>query len=486
MLKKKTNDVFITRLDPPPDKGLTAAQASERVNAGLANTPVKPPSKSVGEIIISNVFTYFNFIFAVIAFLLILSGSYRDLTFMPVIIVNTLIGIVQELRSKSLLDKLTVLNSPTAKVIRDGVEQSIASELLVADDIVIFRAGDQIPADAVVVEGKVSANEALLTGEADEIVKEKGAELMSGSYVVSGSCKARLTKVGAESYISQLTLQAKKAKTGEQSEMIRSLNKIVKMAGFIIIPLGALQFNQSYITNELPFEQSIRAMVASVIGMIPEGLFLLASVTLAISVMRLAKQKVLVHNMKCIETLARVNVLCVDKTGTITENTMKVTDFLPLADLDKDQLTGLLSDFAAEQSADNITMAAMKQYFCTPTNAKIVSHTDFSSEFKYSSVTLEKGSFVLGAPEWVLREKYEEYREDIELYSRKGYRVLAFAEYMGKPDGKALTAECAPKALVLITNPVRETAPETFKFFADEGVEVKVISGDNPITVSEV
>ena len=486
MKKKDISSSQIQRVQPDPNIGLSQQQVDERMLAGMSNKPVKPPSKSVGMIIATNVFTYFNFIFAGIAVLLVFAGNFKDLSFLPVIIFNTLIGIVQETRSKKLLDKMTMLNSPTAKVIRDGKEIKIKSDKLVADDIAVFKAGDQIPADAVVVEGKASLNEALLTGEADEIVKESGSELMSGSFVVSGSCKARLTKVGAESYISQLTLQAKKMKTGEQSEMIRSLNRIVKIAGIIIIPLGALQFSHMYFSKGMGYTQSIRSTVASIIGMIPEGLFLLASVTLAISAMRLAKQKVLVHNMKCIETLARTNVLCVDKTGTITENTMQVTGLKPVGDKSEDELFTLLSDFACEQSADNITMAALKQYFTCPSGAKIVSHTDFSSEFKYSSVSFEKGAYVLGAPEWVLRDKYEQYREEIEFDSRKGYRVLAFAKYNGKPDGKELTAECEPAALVLITNPVRKTAPATFKFFADEGVEVKVISGDNPITVSEV
>ena len=485
-MKKKRSGAVIARVEASPNVGLTAAQVNERIAAGFDNKPVKPPSKSIGMIIFTNVFTYFNFIFAVIAVLLIIGGSYRDLTFLPVIVTNTLIGIVQETRSKRLLDKMTMLNSPVTAVIRDGVEQSLPSEKLVLDDIVLFKAGDQIPADAVVVEGKVSANEALLTGEADEIVKENGSELMSGSYIVSGSCKARLTKVGADSYISQLTIQAKKVKEGEQSEMIRSLNKIVKLAGVIIIPIGFLQFYSMYIKKGIGYTESIRSTVASVIGMIPEGLFLLASVTLAISAMRLARQKVLVHNMKCIETLARVNVLCVDKTGTITENVMRVTDVIPVGQLGKEQLFPLLSDFAAEQTADNITMAAMKQYFTKPTGEKIISHTDFSSEFKYSSVSFEDAAYVLGAPERILRDRFEEYRREIELHSRKGYRVLAFARYDGTPDGKALTEDCEPLALVLITNPVRKTAPATFKFFADEGVEVKVISGDNPITVSEV
>ena len=450
-MKKPTIDpASVERLKPDAQTGLTSQQVEQRIQAGMANTPVKPPSKSIGAIIASNVFTYFNFIFAAIAVILLLNGCYKDLTFMPVIIINTLIGIVQETRSKKLLDKMTMLNSPTTKVVRDGEEQQIRSDLLVADDIVIFKAGDQIPADAVVVEGKVSANEALLTGEADEIIKEKDSELMSGSFIVSGTCKARLTKVGAESYISQLTIQAKKARTGEQSEMIRSLNRIVKIAGIIIIPMGALQFWHMRYVKDMSHIQSLRSTVASIIGMIPEGLYLVASATLAVSAMRLALNKVLVHDMKCIETLARVDVLCVDKTGTITENCMSVTQVHPCTDdMDESAINGLISDFAAAQDSDNETMAAVKNYFREPTGALPKSVTGFSSEFKYSSVTLESGAYVMGAPEFVLKEKYEQHKAKIESLSRKGYRVLVFGRYSGVPDGKAL--ESAVEAICLIT-----------------------------------
>ena len=485
-MKSKEVKQDIVTINAPIEKGLTQQQVQERIDKGHVNKPVKPPSKSVTQIIASNVLTYFNFIFAFFAVILIIAGLYKDLVFLPIIITNTLIGIIQEIRSKKLLDKLTVLNSPMARVIRDGTEQKIPSEQLVVDDVVLFKAGDQIPADAVVIDGKAAVNESLLTGEADEIIKESGAELMSGSFLISGSCYARITRVGEDSYISKLTLQAKKAKSNDTSEMIRSLNRILKVAGVIIIPLGILQFNQGYNVLDLGFTQSVKTTVASVIGMIPEGLFLIASVTLGISAMRLAKQKVLVHDMKCIETLARVNVLCVDKTGTITENTMRLAGVEPINGISDEDLFHLMSDFATVQSADNITMAAIKQHFTEPTGCLIVGHTDFSSEFKYSSVTFESGAYVLGAPEWVLRDQYDNYREQIEFDSRKGYRVLAFAKYHGTPDGKALTAECEPVALLRITNPIRESAPETFKFFADEGVEVKVISGDNPITVSEV
>ncbi len=474
------------RIYAEPDAGLTNAQAEQRRAEGYDNRPPEPPSKSVREILKSNIFTYFNFIFAILAALILYTGSYRDVTFMPIIIANTLIGIIQELRSKRVLDKLSMLNAPVTSVVRDGRELSVLSRDLVLDDIAVFRAGNQISADAVVIDGTVSVNESLLTGESDEIVKNKGDMLMSGSYIVSGTCHARLEKVGEQSYISQLTIQAKKAKKGEQSEMIRSLNKIVMIAGIIIIPIGIALFYQQYFLDEAGVKDSIQSMVAAVIGMIPEGLFLLASTTLAISAMRLAMGKVLVHDMKCIETLARVDVLCVDKTGTITEDTMAVTSVVPVSEDITDELDVLLSDFASAQDADNATMAAVKNYFRTPSDHTVKEHTGFSSEFKYSSAVLSDGAYVLGAPEFVLREQIDEYREMIESRSRKGYRVLAFGRYNGRPDGRALTEKVEPLCFVVLSNPIRKNAPDTFRFFAEQGVEIKVISGDNPVTVSEI
>lgn len=471
------------RINAPVDKGLTSAQVKERKSAGLSNIPPEPPSKSVGEIIADNTFTYFNMIFVILACLIIYAGTYRDLTFIPIIIANTLIGIIQELRSKNTLDKLSVMNAPETAVIRDGAEISVPSKDVVLDDIAVFRAGNQISADAVIIDGTVAVNEALLTGETDEIYKSSGDILMSGSFIVSGSCRARLEKVGANSYISQLTAQAKKSRKGEQSEMIRSLNKIVKIAGFMIIPIGLMIYCQQHYLEMNTVSSSIQSMVAVVIGMIPEGLFLLASTTLAVSTLRLARSKVLVHDMKCIEALARVDVLCVDKTGTITESSMKVMEVTPVADLPADKLMSVISDFASAQSADNATMIAMKNYFHSPTGQKIISCTGFSSKFKYSSTTLENGSYILGAPEFVLHEKAEEYRE---IINQKGMRVLVFGRYNGTPDGKELTAETVPLCFIMIANPIRKNAPETFRFFAEQGVEIKVISGDNPVTVSEI
>ena len=469
--------------------GLNSDQVNEYFENGWSNEPVEPPSKTVPEIIKSNLFTYFNLVFAVLAALLILAGSFRNLTFLPVILANLFIGIIQEIRAKNTLDKLSVLNAPKALVVREGRQFSIPAEELVLDDIVIFKAGNQICADAIVVDGEVSVNESLLTGESDEISKKPGDELMSGSFIVSGECYARLDKVGEDSYISKLTLEAKAMNSEEQSEMIRVLDKLVGVVGIVIIPIGLLLFGQQFFFSGASFSKSITSMVAAVIGMIPEGLYLLASVALVVSVMRLASKKVLVHDMKCIETLARVNVLCVDKTGTITENTMEVNGEIPMDGYDSQSMAPLkqiISDFASAMSSDNITMKAMKDYFNKPSGRKAVSVSPFSSQFKYSGAAFEDGSYVLGAPEFVLREDYDNYREQIEQYSSEGYRVLVFGIYDGVIDGKALTGKVTPIGLVFLSNPIRKEAPETFKYFENQGVEIKVISGDNPVTVSQV
>ena len=466
--------------------GLTREQVRKARFAGQVNTAVKPPSKSIKKIIATNTFTYFNFVFAAIAILLCAVQSYRDITFLPIIIANTLIGIVQEIRAKLTLDRLNMLNAPTANVIRDGEEKKINAEWLVLNDVVVFRAGNQIPADAKILSGDVSVNEALLTGEADEIKKTVGDKLMSGSFIVSGECRAQLTAVGADSYISQLTLQAKKIKTKEQSEIIRSLNRIVTIAGVAIIPIGGFLFVQRFFFEQAGAQAAVQSAVAAVIGMIPEGLFLLSSIALAISSMKLAQKKVLLHDMKSIETLARVDVLCVDKTGTITDNSMLVADYFPLGKSTREDIYGEMSDFAKAQKADNATMEAIKAYFTKPTGRKAETVSGFSSEFKYSGVSYKDESFVLGAPEFLLGKEYKKIESECEKHSRKGYRVLLVAKYDGKVDGKKLDKKVTPLGLITLMNPVRENAPETFKYFADQGVEIKVISGDNPLTVSEV
>ena len=478
----------IQRVVPDYRVGLNPEQIRIREENGWTNDEVASPGLTTKEIVHNNIFTYFNLIFLILAILLCLVGSFRNLTFLPVIICNTLIGIVQEIRSKKVLDRLTMLNAPHAEVIRGGVSLNLETDQLVVDDIVVFRAGNQICADAVVEAGEVQVNESLLTGESDEITKKRGDRLMSGSFVVSGSCHARLDKVGADSYISQLTLEAKAMQQGEQSEMIRSLDKLVKIVGIALIPIGIILFVQSYFYNHDSFRQSIISMVAAVLGMIPEGLYLLASVALAVSAMRLASKKVLLHDMKSIETLARVNVLCVDKTGTITEDSMSVSEVAKAKTYDEEKMPDLnrmIGDFVKGMDADNSTMRAMKEHFTEHSDKVPEKVIPFSSTVKYSGVIFKDQAYVLGAPEFVLREDYTKYQGRIEQYTSKGFRVLVFGNYDGEPDGKPLTGTVTPLGYVLLLNKVREEAPATFKYFADQGVAIKVISGDNPITVSE-
>ena len=484
---EQKNRVRMERIATDPQSGLSAEQVRRRFAQGADNYKVESSTLSVSEIVRSNICTYFNLVFAVIAVLLAIVGAWSDMLFLPIIVANTCIGIIQEVHSKKVLDKLSILNAPHAVVIRDGKRQEIPADQLVLDDIVEFSAGSQIPADAKVVSGELQVNESLITGESDEIEKREGDSLLSGSFVVSGKACARLEKVGKDSYISKLTLQATKSKKGEQSEMIRSLNYLIMVMGIIIIPIGIALFVQSFIYNEGTFHDSITGMVAAIIGMIPEGLYLLTSVALAVSSVRLAQKKVLIHDMKCIETLARVNVLCVDKTGTITEPGMHVYDFSVLDGADQLEISQLLADFVAAQENDNATMEALKAHFSNGTGMRAREVYSFSSETKYSGAVMNDGkSYVIGAPEFVLRGQFAQYQEQIATYSSKGYRVLVFAQYEGTLDRKPLTEPVLPLCFVMLANPIRKGAKETFTYFAENDVDIKVISGDNPLTVSVI
>jgi cation-transporting ATPase E len=472
-----------------PAVGLTEQQARERADSGYANVAIESSSKTVGQIILSNTLTYFNLIFFVLAALLIAVGSWVNLTFLPVVFANTIIGIVQELRSKRTLDKLSILNSPKGVVIRDGVQRTQSVNDMVRDDIVIFAAGNQIFSDAEVVEGECLVNEALITGEADEIKKRPGDELLSGSFVVSGSCRARLTAVGADSFVSKLTLEAKKSKKPKTSEMMNSLSKLVMWIGIILIPLGILMCVKEVAWLDRSFSEGIVSTVAALVGMIPEGLYLLTSVALVASVVRLAQKKTLVHEMGCIETLARVDTLCVDKTGTITENKMIVEDICLLCEdrFIEDDIRMIMADYVYAMQADNDTMAALRKYFSGTVNQKAIATLPFSSAKKYGGVSFhEDETYILGAPDVILGGEYDRYRDKIEHYSARGCRVLLLAMYDGSLEDEVLSQEKMPIALILLSNKIRPEAPDTFRFFAEQGVAVKVISGDNAITVSEV
>jgi cation-transporting ATPase E len=512
-------------------RGLSKEEVEERFIEGFVNKTDISTEKSAKEIVKSNVFTYFNFIFLVITILLCVVGSFRNLTFLPIIIGNTLIGIIQELRAKKVLDKMSLLNAPHAIVIRDGEQKKILSERLVKDDVILLTAGTQICADAVVLEGTIQVNESLLTGEADEIEKTPGSRLMSGSFVVSGECYARLEKVGKHSYISRLTAEAKAMGNEEQSEMIRSINQLVKWIGIVIIPIGIILFWQGYIVNGETFQKSIVSMVAAIIGMIPEGLYLLTTIALALGTMRLAKRQVLLHDMKSIEALARVDVLCVDKTGTITEAGMEVAKIVPAKDVENAFLQSLLRDYASAVPDNNATMEAIRDYLkrkgkdkngdgdtdndsildrninidgvgnisndsnkdktavaqsFMAARRKALEVMPFTSATKYSGVVFEDGKYLLGALEFVMGNAFEEIANEIREYTKKGYRVLLLAKYPGSDIKGTLTEKPEPLGYVILSNPIRENAKKTFSYFKTQGVAVKVISGDNPETVSEV
>ena len=482
--------------------GLTDEEVRQRVEEGLTNRADISTDKTTKEIVISNVFTYFNLIFLVITILLIMVGSFRNLTFLPIIIGNTVIGIVQEIRAKKTLEKMSLLNAPRADVIRNGSVKQISTEELVKDDVILLTAGKQICADAVVISGNIQVNESLLTGEADEVEKTEGSTLMSGSFVVSGECYARLEKVGNESYISKLSLEAKSMGGKEQSEMIRSINLIVKWVGIVIIPIGLILFWQSHFVNGESITKSVTSTVAAIIGMIPEGLYLLTTVALALSTMKLARKKVLLHDMKSIETLARVDVLCVDKTGTITEPDMKLKEIFLCKNsgadgtqtaLTLDELKSLILDYANASVDNNATMLALKAYAAealtnntSALHRTAVSQQAFSSSLKYGSVTFSDGTYLLGAPEFIMHEDFARIEEEIIPYADKGDRVLLFARYDGENVENGINGSVTPLGFVALANPIRENAVKTFEYFKSQGVAIKVISGDNPHTVSRI
>lgn len=493
-MNKDSNSINIT--------GLTDEEVRQRVEEGLTNRADISTDKTTKEIVISNVFTYFNLIFFVITILLIMVGSFRNLTFLPIIIGNTVIGIVQEIRAKKTLEKMSLLNAPHADVIRNGSVKQISTEELVKDDVILLTAGKQICADAVVISGNIQVNESLLTGEADEVEKTEGSTLMSGSFVVSGECYARLEKVGNESYISKLSLEAKSMGGKEQSEMIRSINLIVKWVGIVIIPIGLILFWQSHFVNGESITKSVTSTVAAIIGMIPEGLYLLTTVALALSTMKLARKKVLLHDMKSIETLARVDVLCVDKTGTITEPDMKLKDIFLCKNsgadgtqtaLTIDELKSLISDYANASVDNNATMLALKAYAADALTNNIsalhrtaLSQQAFSSSLKYGSVTFSDGTYLLGAPEFIMHDDFSRIEEEIIPYADKGDRVLLFAKYDGENVENGINGSVTPLGFVALANPIRANAVKTFEYFKSQGVAIKVISGDNPRTVSQI
>ncbi len=438
-------------------------------------------SNSIRSIVLKNICTYFNAIFLLLAVLLILTGNYRNLTFLPVIIANICIGIFQQIRSKRVLDKLTLLADTRYQIRRKQKNMELTAGEMLQDDVILLEGGLQIPADAQIIEGKISVNESLLTGESDEIEKNAGDSLMSGSFVVSGSCTARLTAVGEDSYIQKLNAKAKQIKE-HPSEMISDINRIIKVAGIAIIPIGGLLLYQAIVHNQLSFKAAVESMVGAVIGMIPEGMYLLATVALALSAMRLAKNQVLLHDMKSVEALARVDVLCVDKTGTLTTNEMSVSEVVrPVGvnETEQEVYARLLGSYVHTIGDNNITAKALQAYFSKEEELNIVSSFQFSSKYKYSEITTDTDTYRLGATEFVLGpEELAENQKTLDEKSKAGLRIMTFAKKNGE--------KFVPLLFVVLTNTLRPNVQETIRYLEEQEVRIVVISGDNPKTVSEI
>ena len=520
--------------------GLTDEQVNERIEQGKVNADENPNTRTYKQIVRENTLTFFNFLNLVLLVLVLLVGSYKNAFFVCIIIINTLIGIAQEIRAKKTIDKLAILTAKKSIVIREGKKWTVPTEELVLDDLVCLKTGDQVPADAKVLEGSVEVNESLLTGESDNLPKNVGDELFSGSFVTAGEACCQIIHVGKDNYAAQITSEAKEFKR-HNSELKNSLNAILKVISIIIVPLGALLFYKQYYIVGNTFKASVVSMVAGVLGMIPEGLVLLTSVALTLGALVLANKKTLVQELYCIETLARVDTLCLDKTGTITEGTMCVGRVEPwseslLRNLTEDKEEpdegGMLQDqeiqpenaetqnpdTGSQTEADqaeitdetavlqdiheiedmmgnlmyvlkdqNATIDALRKRFPTKTSMTPEHIIPFSSDRKYSGAVFEdRGTYLMGAAQFLFPEGREEILDVCQKYAQEGLRVLTLAHSSQMAEGTELPADLEPVALLLLTDVIREEAPDTLKFFDSQEVDLKVISGDDPVTVSAI
>lgn len=474
----------IERFNPNPKHGLSISQVEQRQAEGYTNYITNKNTKSYKSIFFGNIFTFFNMLCFIVAGALIAVGSYTNLFFMVIFLANLAIGIIQEIKAKKTIEKIQLVTSPTATVIREGLDSDIPIKDIVLDDIIRFSTGKQISADCIVVDGEVEVNESLLTGESIPVKKKKGDTLFSGSFIVSGKCLARVNKVGEDSYSSELANKAKKFEK-PKSELLNSLRLIIKVIGIIIIPLAVLTFLNIYDNNNLSYTVSKTA--GSVIGMIPAGMFLLTSMALAVGVIKLAKKRTLVQDMYSIEMLARTDVLCLDKTGTITDGTMKVNTVIQIDNTIKSTIGDIVGSMLTALEDNNQTSRALATHFgyCKEFRAKTI--LPFSSERKLSAVTFKSGeTYAYGAPEFVLKGKNPEIDKLVKQYASKGFRVLLLAQCQGEIEKDKLPQQRKPIALIVIEDHIRDDAYETLKWFKENGVQIKIISGDNPITVSEV
>lgn len=466
-------------------KGLTSEQAAQRTARGESNGSFSVSTRSIPRIICDNIFTLFNLVNAILALLVALTGSYRNMLFMGVVICNVAIGIVQEIRSKLAIDRLTLISDPKARVLRDGAETLVDVSDVVKDDILLLSSGCQLCADAVLCEGDCEADESLLTGESDPVHKSIGDTLLSGSFIVSGTGKAAVTAVGVESYANKLTKDVKYEKK-PHSEMMLSINKIISFVSVCIVPFALVLFFKAIFVTGQELSLGIVSTVAALIGMIPEGLVLLTSIALAVSSVRLSKKNTLCRELYCIENLARVDVLCLDKTGTLTEGCMQTEQLIALDE--SFDCTSALNALTSSLTDINPTLAAIKEQYSEGTDMKCTCVTEFSSARKWSCAGFEGfGCVILGAPAFVLdEEKLSAVNDTISSLTAEGKRVLLLAHSYAMPTGDALPEDISAKALIVLSDKIRTSAPDTLRYFAEQDVDIRVISGDDPLTVSGV
>ena len=483
--QKKSKEIEVERFNPLPKDGLSHTQVEQRISQGLVNKQKNKNTKSYLQIIVGNLLSFFNILCFLVCVALVSVGSWANCFFMVIVIANISIGIVQEVRAKKTIEKINIVTSPTAKVIRDKTEFSISVDEIVLDDIMVLSTGKQISADCVVVEGSIEVNESLLTGESIPIKKMKGDTLYSGSFVVSGTCKAQVEKIGNDTYTAQLSDKAKKYKK-PKSELLNSMRIIMGFIGIIIIPLAILMYSNNYDAS-LDYSTAITKTAGSVIAMIPAGMFLLTSMALATGVVKLAKKRTLVQDLYSIEMLARTDVLCLDKTGTITDGTMKVNTVIQIEHNLKNTINNIIGSMLTALSDNNQTSRALANHFGYSKEMLPSAILPFSSSRKLSGVTFKNGeTYVYGAPEYVLKTKHPQVDKLVKQYASAGFRVLLVASCDGAISGDKLPESRKPIAIIVIEDHIREDAPETIEWFKKNGVAIKIISGDNPVTVSEV
>ena len=469
------------------DLGLSSQQVAERQAAGLVNGNNEVATKSFWKIFCTNTFTLFNILNAVLVLLVcILGKSPKNATFIGPAVINWIIGIVQEVRAKRTIDKLSLISAPRVTVIRDDEPCEIALEQIVMDDVMVLGAGNQICADCEVVDGGCEVNESLITGESDPIIKNVGDTLLSGSYIMAGHVQARVVHIGMDNYATKISAGAKYIKSNN-SEILRALRTVIKLMSIVVVPLGVLLFLKQFLVNSVSLDVAIVNMVASMSGMIPQGLMALSSTVFAIGIIRLSKHNTLSQDLYCIETLARVDVLCLDKTGTITEGSMQLRNIVPIGDASPEYIDEALANLVYLLQDDNPTSFAIKERYrgWQPTRRALYA-VPFSSARKWSGIATEEGSFVMGAAEFVLGERSAALADNIEYYSKEGYRVLVLVAGKQILTDAVLPEGLQPIAYVLISDRIRKEAPDTLRYFAEQNVDIRIISGDNPVTVSAI